>query len=584
MSPRTIFPFLGLLVFGLASCSQPLGLTEFVVTAVPTVSAVAATSISTLTPTQAPTVQPSATPEATATPLPTATSTPEPMRVPQYGVFEQSFDWSSADYANPWEQVQVAVTLTAPSGRTATVGGFYYEENVWRARFAPDELGDWVWLATIEDGTKGAQETGSFTVVGSDWPGPVRQNPDNPFRWVFADGSPYYPLGLGDCVLDYDHSGTPLDNWGFDGDFRNASMPRYGQVTDFDTYWQAYSAAGINLYRWSVDNCAFNLYKQIDPTGNVYGVREGQWGDELVQGLRGYNVRTFMTLFGFTPPFPDGANDPAKMAAVERYVKYVVDRYGAYVDFWELMNEATALGVTMDKDWYEQVGGYLHSIDPYHHPLSTSWPQPGLDVIDIAGPHWYQHEGDFESDKATQQQIADWRSYGKPIIFGEQGNSIQNWDATSAMRMRIRAWTAFFNEATLIFWNSSFVKDYRADVASNLYMGPEERGYLKVLQDFTRGFDARAVMTKAVVSNPARVRGYALRGPTMYAAYLHAYTDHTHATTGIKLTIETEAGGLARWIDPTTGTELGRVDVVAGKQTLTVPDFTIDVALKVTGQ
>lgn len=528
-------------------------------------------------------------PTATATPLqlpiPTATteatSTPAPITVPRYGVFEEAFDWESGGYTNPWEEVQLNLTLQAPSGREVTVGGFYYATNEWRARFAPDELGAWHWQATITDGEKSQDESGSFVVVDSNWPGFVRQNPGNPFRWVFDDGTPYYPLGIGDCMLDYDHSGTPLDNWGFDGDFRNATVPKYGWVTGFDTYWQAYSTAGINLFRWSVDNCAFGLYRQIDPAGNIYRLREGKWGDELVQGLRGYNVRTFMVLFGFTPPFPEDAGDPAKMAAVERYVKYVVDRYGVYVDFWELMNEAPQPPLTMDAAWYTQVAGYLHSIDPYHHPISTSWPQPGLAEIDIAGPHWYQHEGDFESDVATVAQIANWKPYGKPIIFGEQGNSIQNWDPTSAVRMRLRTWTAFFNEASLVFWNSSFVKDYKAVIASNIYLGPEERGYLKVLQDFTRGFDAQAKMVKMSVSDPSRVRGYALRGPAMYAAYLHAYTDHTHPTTGIKIAVQPTVGGTATWIDPATGTVLGIESVKAGVQTLTVPDFTTDVALKI---
>lgn len=524
------------------------------------------------------TLAPPATANATLTPLPTLAG---PV-IGRYDIFEQSFKWNSTSYSNPWEQVQVTLTLQAPSGRQVTVGGFYYALNEWRVRFAPDELGEWTWQATIGDGTASAEKEGSFRVVDSGWPGFVRQNPNNQFRWVFDDGTPYYPLGIGDCMLDYDHSGTPLDNWGFDGDFRNADVPEYGWVTGFDTYWRAYSEAGINLFRWSVDNCAFSLYRQIDPAGNIYRLREGQWGDELVQGLRRYHVHTFMTIFGFSPPFPEDAADPAKMAAIERYVKYVVDRYGAYVDFWELMNEAPAPPLKMEDAWYEQIGGYLHSIDPYRHPLSTSWPQPGLTTIDIAGPHWYQHEGDFESDKVTVQQIVEWKPYGKPIIFGEQGNSDQNWDPTSALRMRIRSWTAFFNEASLIFWNSSFVKDYRGNIASNIYLGPEERGYLKVLQNFTQGFDPEARITRVSVSAPDRVRAYALQAPTTYAAYLHAYTDHTHPTHGIQITIQIKAAGIAHWIAPASGAELGSQTIEAGTQQLSVPDFITDVALKIT--
>jgi hypothetical protein len=66
------------------------------------------------------------------------------------------------------------------------------------------------------------------------------------------------------------------------------------------------------------------------------------------------------------------------MAAVERYVRYVVDRYGAWVDFWELMNEAS-----VPDAWYATVARYLRSIDPYHHPIGTSWSRPDLREIDF---------------------------------------------------------------------------------------------------------------------------------------------------------------------------------------------------------
>lgn len=74
--------------------------------------------------------------------------------------------------------------------------------------------------------------------------------------------------------------------------------------------------------------------------------------------------------------------------------------------------------------------------------------------------------------------------------------------------MRLRAWTAFFAEGSLVFWNVSFAKDGRGFGA--IYLGPEERRYLGVLQRFVAGFDPRARPTSARVSDPSRVRSYAL--------------------------------------------------------------------------
>ena len=491
--------------------------------------------------------------------------------VGRFDVFEHTFVWKSARYRDPWEQVDVEMMLRAPGGRSYQVGGFYYGPNRWKVRFAPDRVGRWFWRAVLTDGRRSDVVEGSLDVRPSGSPGFVRRSPYNRFRWVFSDLTPYYPIGIQDCTIQLDHRGSPLAHWGLDGGFRPPGVHTNGRMVDMDTYMRAYARAGVNLFRWSVDNCSFNLFQRIDPGGNVYSNWGGLWGDELVRHLRRHGFRVYMTLFN-RPPF---AQDPtaAQLAAVDRYVKYVVDRYGAYVDFWELMNESTA-----SDSWYRQVGGYLHRIDPYHHPVSTSWEEPSLPVIDINSPHWYETESEFASDADAFQRILGWARAGKPVIVGEQGNNGQNWDPRSAVRMRLRAWSAFFAQGVLIFWNASFAKD---DQGMAIYLGPEERQYLQVLQDFTTGFDPRARVAALSPSDPSVVRGYALRGPRTYAAYLVNHVDHTDPTAGISVRINPLVGGPAEWVDPSTGTVLRRLRLGAGDQTVNVPPFITDVALKV---
>ncbi|MBI3538093.1 MAG: DUF5060 domain-containing protein, partial [Chloroflexi bacterium] len=472
---------------------------------------------------------------------------PSGSSIARYGIFEQTFNWNSASYSNPWEQVQVTVALTSPSNKSYTIGGFYYAPNTWRARFSPNENGNWTWQATIGDGARKEESKGNFAVTESNAPGFVRGNANNKLRWIFDDGAPYYPIGIGDCMLSNDPTVSPLNNMGFDGENKKNERDE-GRRVDLDTYLKAYSAAGFNLFRWSVDNCAFKLYEKIDPSGNTYLAREGVYGDELAQKLRQNNFRIYMAVFGFAPPFPNGSKNKTQMDAIKRAVKYAVDRYGAYVDFWELMNEFPNPPATIDDDWYNQIGAYLKSIDPYRHPISTSWQRPDLAIIDITSPHWYQKENELESDLVAVEQIKNAKGHtAKPIIFGEQGNSEINWDTRSGLRMRLRSWTAFFNEAVLIFWNASALKDARNGVASNIYLGPEERGYVQVLQNFVSGLDARIAMSEITVSKPEAVRGYALRAQTTFVAYLHAYRDHTNPTTGIAVTVSLTTGGKATW-------------------------------------
>jgi len=164
-------------------------------------------------------------------------------------------------------------------------------------------------------------------------------------------------------------------------------------------------------------------------------------------------------------------------------------------------------------------------------------------------------------------------------VVGEQGNSGQNWDERPAVRMRLRAWTAFFAEGTFIFWNTSAIKNYRS--SAGIYLGPEERGHLRVLRRFMRGFDPRARIVSVGVSAPANVRGYGLSGPHRFGAYLHAFRNQASPTTGVRITIRTRSPGSATWIDPADGRVLARKAIARGTQRLTVPPFVVDVALKI---
>ncbi|MHA2657852.1 MAG: hypothetical protein V2G42_09260, partial [bacterium JZ-2024 1] len=419
------------------------------------------------------------------------------------------------------------------------------------------------------------ERSGGFVVIESNQPGFVREYANNPFRLVFENGKLFPAIGIGDCILDIDHSGSPLDNWGLDGGFRSGEHSA-GRTVDIDTYLSAYSSAGFNLFRWSVDNCSFKLWETISPQGNRYLEQEGRWGDELVQKLRQYGFRVYMVIFGFEPPFAQEAKDAAKMDAVKRYTKYIVDRYGAYVDFWELMNEATA-----EDAWYTIVADHIRSVDPYGHLISTSWQKPEHPAIEITSPHWYQKESEFESDTVTGHQIERWKPFGKPIIFGEQGNTEQNWDEHSALRMRLRSWSAFFNEGVLIFWNTSGFKDYRNESAANLYIGPEERSYVRALQEFVRELEPDVQRVTVTVSDPSRVRAYGLRSAKSFAAYLHNFADHEGSTIGLSLTLDSPISGIGTWYSPATGQVIQQTAVAAGMQTLSVPPFVVDIALKI---
>src|SRR4030042_6035851 len=229
------------------------------------------------------------------------------------------------------------------------------------------------------------------------------------------------------------------------------------------------------------------------------------------------------------------------MSKVKRFIKYSVDRWGAYVGFWEFLNEQKA-----GDRWYLIMIPYLKSIDPYGHPITTSWERPELAGIEISAPHWYQREDELKSDAETASRATNWKKHGKPVVVGEQGNWIDRknppapgagggWDDRSALRMRIRNWTAFFNEIAFVFWNTSYARDGHN---MNIWLGPKAREEVRAMQDFAYRLDKDVRMIPVTVSDPHAVRAYALASPERASVYLHHFADHTSPVKGLKVTLE----------------------------------------------
>lgn len=545
--------------------------------------------------------------------------------VPLFEVFEITFQHEGR-YPNPFFDVTIEVDFNSPTGKRFHVGGFHYgssvgaritthkvktphgealraeytfdKQDLWKARFAPTELGEWTYsyLFTNIRGDK-ATGQGTFRCVKGRRPNPgfVRQNPENPFRWIFDDGSTYFPIGLQNGWGDNFGTGSFLSQCCMEGPFRldrqGRSEPPPGAMfkpgpsnnpQNADVYFRHYGRCGFNLFRFSQKNCTPPLYQDLDH----YLIQEAIMTDELLRCARKYGFKIFYGLFGYQPVYTDRPEDSEAMAKVKRFVKYSVDRWAAYVDFWEFLNEQKA-----DRRWYEIMAPYLRLIDPYKHPITTSWERPELDVIEFNAPHWYQNENELRSDAETEHRARQWKKYGKPVIVGEQGNAADRdlmkrppavggvWDPRSALRMRIRNWTALFNEIAFIFWNTSYAKDGHY---MNIWLGPLERQYVRAMQDFAYCLDSKIRMVSVEVSDPMEVRAYGLASKRCAAAYLHHFANHERPVKGLTVRLDVPRSSKAYWYSPENGAMLRTTSVSAGRQSLLAPPFTVDIALLIT--
>jgi hypothetical protein len=385
----------------------------------------------------------------------------------------------------------------------------------------------------------------------------MRQNPDNPYRWVVGNEA-FYPLGLQDCTPG---NGVKDENvlsyWGFDG----GVSPNYG-IVDLDTYLTAHRNAGFNFYRWSIGNCSFRLNNEFNRLQ----------GDILINKLKQYGFRVQLVFFNNIVD-----TSPAGLA----YVNYVINRYTNKVDIWEVSNESQS----SDADLIF-IADYIRANDPNRHPVTTSLNYASsqsrlVSGMDILSPHRYTDATEFSVDLEMANNLSLWKQYNKPVIIGEYGWRYINYDSTTDTKARLSLWSALFNEGSLIFWNTSYATDYAVEGASNAYLGSVARSYVRVLANFMVAIPKNAEIVTVNTNSPNSIRRFGLTSTEKYFVYLHAFTNHTTPTSNITVTINVPTTGTATWINPSTGSVLGTQSVLAGVRTLNVPSFLIDVALKI---
>jgi hypothetical protein len=290
----------------------------------------------------------------------------------------------------------------------------------------------------------------------------------------------------------------------------------------------------------------------------------------------------FGNYYGYHADWEDPNAPPEDLSVKEeRFIDYCMARWGAYVDMWELLNERNPPNA-----WTQQMASYVHANDPLGRPVSTSWERPSVQAIDIDSPHWYESEDETQSDLRVHQQAALWKATGKTVIVGEQGNTGMNWDPRSATRMRIRLWTSWFEGIGLVFWNTSWAKDgvnqgvYVPGSIANIYLGPEERGYVRVLRDTANRFPAGMVPCSVEVSAPDQVRAYAMHAPGAAVVFLQHSTTHGEIMQGLRIRLNLPAGSNYQylWLDPYSGGIWGAGQPDAAGW-LTAGGFYTDVAL-----
>ncbi len=369
-----------------------------------------------------------------------------------------------ATYANPFDPDEVAVTvrLVLPDQSTVDVPAFHYRDftivgtaperygnggaPTWRARYTPAQLGAHSYTVVVTDaaGTRGAGG-GQFVAADGSRKGFVRRDSRDGRFLRHDDGTPFVPIGHNVAWED----GTGLGTAFWDDVFaRMAANGENWTRIHLIPYWEGQSIewtpnhtgyyVGLGRYSlelaWKIDRIVeaaerYGIAIQLTLLNSVmFGTRvTPQWQDNP------YNARN-ASAGGFLQRPEDFFSDPQARSLMKRQLRYLVARwsYSSAILCWELFNEAQFVDgfgsaqAVRDAviDWHREMAGYLRSIDPARHLISTSsaddprldpvWSLPEIDLVQF---HNYMPRMLSEMEIANARLL----HLGKPILTGEFG-------------------------------------------------------------------------------------------------------------------------------------------------------------------
>ena len=535
--------------------------------------------------------------------------------VGRYEVFELSLAHDDTPYASPFWDVLTEATFVSPGGVTFDVEGFYYDEDTWMVRFAPTIEGTWTYEVTMRATGGSYRAAGSFNCVESSLHGQLRDHPTNPKRLIFDDGTPFGGLGT--------------NIWTYDNPFLNGSTISGATAVDrWNTYFSEYATHGADVYRrllgtekhpdgspgapWYQGHVAiwhgeegperYSLERARDMDDEFAALRENNialqlclydkprsWSGNPLNVANGGPLASSAQLYDIT--------DATVTDLHKKYIRYIVNRYGAYVSIWELFNEFNS-GNGLSLSWKEEMADHIRSLDPYGSAVTTSTTggAPGDSWQDFQSPHLYlsmsgDHLDSGSDGTAIARNIDNWirsRAGGldRPNLFGEfgTGNCMPNDDPDA---WRVSIWAAYFEESGLAFWDDRESLQFGVNSCErtwngNAYISDETRDLFLIRKQFTDRLSPTMTQVDLSTSDPGNLRSFGLEDPPLglFAAWVHNFTDHAAVNAGKTVSITLPSGAfLAAWVDPKDGSTLSTAAISGGTVMLSAPAFEQDVAL-----
>jgi hypothetical protein len=361
----------------------------------------------------------------------------------------QKTEWTiqlSAPFTNPYDQADISLDLlmTSPSGKPVVLPCYFEsgddKASVWKARFAPQEIGKYHYRFALHSrGKESRSAEGSFTAVLGNKKGFLHKNN----LWTFKYDNGELFRGIGENV-GWESRSFEKDKWTYD-----YLLPKL-------------SSNGANFFRtWM---CYWNLpleWKKVHSTKR-YSNSDAYYNpgaikrmDELVDLTDSLNLKFMLTMDWHGHLMEEGGwknsnynvvnGGPAKTpteyftsqkarAMFKNKLRYIVARWGysisiAAFEFFNEIDNAAFNGADSVliphhyiTEWHDEMSRYLKDIDPYGHLVTTSISHRditgmnSIPYIDFNQKHIYKH-----TEKIPGIYWNYINGFGKPYVVGEFG-------------------------------------------------------------------------------------------------------------------------------------------------------------------
>ncbi|MBN1809361.1 MAG: DUF5060 domain-containing protein [Planctomycetes bacterium] len=495
------------------------------------------------------------------------------------------------EIADPIADAVLHVTVTPPRNdmHIRRFEGFFDGAGTWKARFVPDRPGVWAVDLRLEHaGRTVAEKRASLDCKSAHDKGFLRISRVNPYRFVWDDGTPFYPVGI-----QPGGQKTPGLDGPVDRTWRSVPFRHY-----LDEFQGKANLFRIQLGQGTGAGCAQQVLKVDEDGKSFYDFDEARSLDVALRDLRAHGFAVIlipfqdMSLWGHSKGAFGHNRDlagwknirsPIAQKEVKQYLRYLVARYAAYTDIWEIFNEDS---FTPD-EWLREMAALISAHDPYAHIVTTNYERPSEPWCRVVCVHEYMWMPADEVDAHLCKELLRFKSFGKPVLYTEFGNQnpLSNKDP---VKWRVAVWTAFMNEAGILFWHMGGrffpeTTEHRGGNA-NAYLGPEARSFFKIFLEFVA--DVPVSLRPAMIGYGEKgdeFYRYALSNGKLTLLYMNNHGNHGNPAKGT-IYVWTGPGTFnVKWIDPATGDTVKTEQITAKNGNMCVfktPEFTEDLAAR----